>query len=249
LVYKRSVYLPKSPSENEEAAATTATGAHFLAFIDAEFNFLHGHYRLEPPAVAKAAACLLAGYRGNFDPIRDTLDSIRPVVADIVPLYALKGPGVPAREGHPRGHGIGQAATALTVDDMSARVFEAFREMAGSGVSELLAQRMFIASCKASGSYGREVFAGKRTWKETVPAPASSGAGGAGGKGAAALRPSEIARTEDCFVAVGHAGIQLLGADDPVRQRRRRQHQHGVGATDRVGDCGLHTPLDAAPVP
>lgn len=266
LLYKRGAYIPRSPAEAEEASATdVSAGAHHTAFLEAEHHFVHGHYRMDPHAAAHAAACLLAAQRGGYHPSRDTLDSVRPLITELLPLYALKGPCVPPREGHQRGHGIGQASTALTVDDMALRVLTHLRDIAQSGagsgssgggsstggaggggsgaaeISPLLAQRLFLAACKnaAASTYGREIFPGKRTWKEARPAPAAAAAAGAAGQngagsgaapgtpgaaGAAAAPAAgagggggEVARSEDIFVAVGHAGIALLGAEDPLR--------------------------------
>lgn len=268
LYYKRAVYLPKCPAEVEESNATSPdSGAHFLAFAEAEHHFLNAAYRLDPVDVSKAAACLLACYRGGYDASRDSLDSIRPITADLVPLYAIKGPGAPAKEASPRSHSIGQASTALTIEEMSQKILTAYKELSATvdggnsgsgGVSVLFAQRMFIAACKTcTFAYGREFFMGKRTWKESKSAAKdgddkssssggskdSSSSGSKDGKsdgGSSPKDPSKdskaprastadaggkdskdttVARTEDCFLAVGHGGITLLGAEDPVSRR------------------------------
>jgi len=46
LVLRRTLFIPKSPTEQEELASTAlAASAHYMAFQDAVFQFTHGMYR------------------------------------------------------------------------------------------------------------------------------------------------------------------------------------------------------------
>ncbi|RYG44559.1 hypothetical protein EON67_11635 [archaeon] len=81
-MFKRAVYLPKSPPDVEELASTTLHDSpHYLAFCDARYFFLHCYYRFEPSTVAKLASILLHAYRGEFRAKRDTLEWLRCVAA------------------------------------------------------------------------------------------------------------------------------------------------------------------------
>lgn len=46
LVLRRTLFIPKSPTEQEELGSTALTAsAHYMAFQDAVFQFTHGMYR------------------------------------------------------------------------------------------------------------------------------------------------------------------------------------------------------------
>lgn len=152
LYFKRAIYIPKSPTDLEELASTSqGKGPHYLSFIDAAYHFVHGMYRFDAAVVAKTAAMLLASYRGPFTRARDTVEVLSKVVPDLVPLFCLKGPGAPSSSpatcAH-RGHGVGVAASAVTVDEMTAKVIEAYKAL--GTLSLLQAQKMLVKACKAS---------------------------------------------------------------------------------------------------
>ncbi len=78
LYLRRTLYLPKSPTDGEELMATnTQDGPHYMAFIDAVYNFLHGFYRFSLTDIAILGAMLLASNRGGFDKKRDTPEAIK----------------------------------------------------------------------------------------------------------------------------------------------------------------------------
>jgi hypothetical protein len=85
LYFKRSIYIPKSPTEMEELASTVfETGPHYLSFIDAMYHYLHGFYRFEPTTAAVYGGNLLAAFRGSYKAERDTPELIRCVVSHLL---------------------------------------------------------------------------------------------------------------------------------------------------------------------
>ena len=79
LVLRRTLYLPKSPTDREEFSSTNLLfGAHYAAFADAVHNYLHGLYRFPMSAVPNVAALLLASHRGGHRSTRELkVESIR----------------------------------------------------------------------------------------------------------------------------------------------------------------------------
>lgn len=149
LYFKRSMYLPDSPTAQEERkGASLSSGGHYLLFIDAVYHYLHSMLRFTPEEVPAVTAALLASTRGPYSASRDTAAALRGIVADATPLYALQGAaGIVSRESFAsRSHGLHTAPGALSIDDLTSRVTAAYAAMERCGV--LQAQKLFVKLCK-----------------------------------------------------------------------------------------------------
>lgn len=192
LYYRRRVYVPDQVTEQAELEARRPEdAAHYLAFIDAEYNFLMGNLRFGRDQVAELAALLQEIYEGDFLEENDGVEAVTDKVRAIVPEYALvEDADAPT----------GEVSEALTPKAMAELIVK--NHQALSGESVFSCQQKFLRTCKDFVAYGCDFFPGKRTWKN---------------RDESGSEQKVKERTEQVTVAVGNEGLHLISQDDPLR--------------------------------
>ncbi len=173
LIFKRRLYLPGSRAAQEEMEGTPhAEGARRLAFVEAVYRYLKGHYRFEIHSIVALSALLLHSTRGpavGFD--TNTLNNYRRsrsssaagfALSSFVNLHVLSlTPPYATRDSSDRNASIVPGLHAMRGAPNAAELSAAIA-VEYAAIDPLLskndAEARFLQISQANPAYGAEIF-------------------------------------------------------------------------------------------
>lgn len=210
ILYRPRLWLPETALQSAvKAASSPSDPAWSLVLADAVHWYIAGMQRYPAATIWQLAACQLQAWVGAA--AQSNRDYVRHVIEFIVPGYALqpvcsdeqenavKYQPHPASGQIPEDLVISAIPGALSLDDAANAVWDQWRALAGWSAFE--ANNQFLNLARDFVAFGADWFVARRTWKDRSK-----------------NETDDVVkkRTEDVVVGIGHEGIHVITASEPL---------------------------------